>query len=252
MSGLISRPTPRKVLVCAGDSITHGRGSADYVGSLKHRLRTNDFQVFNAGVGGDLAWNLLQRIDHVIARRPDVVVVLIGTNDVNATVNPAVGTYLRLSKRLPRMPTLDWYVECVGQILSRLQNETSARLAVLDIPMIGEDLESAMNGRVDKYNEVLRQVASSRGVTCLPLHDRLISLLPAGHQPPPYRGRLNVVASAVVRHRLLRQSWDSVAAHNGLAVLTDHIHLSDRGAGVVADLIEQFLALPSRQPGGLS
>ena len=41
--------------------------------------------------------------------------------------------------------------------------------------MIGEDLDSVMNARVDKYNEALRQVASNHGVTCLPLHDRLIS-----------------------------------------------------------------------------
>lgn len=235
-------------VVCAGDSITHGRGSADYVQMLKSRVEARGVRVLNAGIGGDLAWNLLQRLDRIVAVQPDVVVVLVGTNDVNAAVHPALAAYLRRSKRLPCTPTLDWYVTCVDLILTRLQAETSARVAVLDIPMIGEDLGSAINLRVDAYNEALRQAASDHHVPCLPLHDGLSALLPPGHRPPPYRARPSVVAGAVFRHRLLRQAWDDIAARNGLAVLTDHIHLSDRGATVVANLVEQFLE-PSPRPG---
>lgn len=233
------------MVVCAGDSITRGRGSGDYVRILEHDL-PNDFQVFNAGVGGDLAWNLLQRLDRIVTLNPDVVVVLVGTNDVNATFHPMLGAYLRRSKRLPRTPALDWYVDCVGLILTRLKTETSARLAVLDIPMIGEDLSSDINSRVDLYNAALREVASGHGVSCLPLHDRLSALLPAGHRPPPYRGRPGVVAGAVLGHYVLRRSWDGISARNGLAVLTDHIHVSDRGAHVIAELIEQFVVQPAR------
>lgn len=234
-----------KIVVCAGDSITQGRGSANYVRLLERDL-PGDVEVLNSGVGGDLAWNLLQRLDQVIALRPDVVVVLIGTNDVNATFHPMLGAYLRRSKRLPQTPTLNWYVECVEEILTRLQTETSARLAVLDIPMIGEDLSSDINGRVDAYNSALRQIAGSHGVACLPLHDRLSALLPPDHQPPPYRGRPGPVAGALLGHFVLRRSWDEISARRGLAVLTDHVHLSDRGAGVIAELIEEFLALAPR------
>jgi acyl-CoA thioesterase I len=234
-----------RVVVCAGDSITQGRGSGDYVGMLESSLAPSAFRVLNAGVGGDLAWNVLQRLDRIIVEQPDAVVILVGTNDVNATFSPMLGAYLRRTKRLPREPTIEWYAECVDQILSRLQAETSARIAVLDIPMIGEDLASVMNGRVDAYNQALRRVADNHGVPCLPLHDRLAALLPADHRPPPYLGKPSIVAGAVLGHFVLRRSWNDVSARNGLAVLTDHVHLSDRGAAVVAELVEQFLTLPA-------
>jgi lysophospholipase L1-like esterase len=234
-----------EVVVCAGDSITQGRGSGDYVGMLESSLAPGTFRLLNAGVGGDLAWNVLSRLDRIIAEKPDVVVILVGTNDVNATFSPKLGAYLRRTKRLPREPTIEWYVECVNQILSRLQAETTARIVVLDIPMIGEDLTSVMNGRVDAYNEALRRVAHNHGVPCLPLHDRLAALLPADHRPPPYLGKPSIVAGAVLGHFVLRRSWNDVATRNGLAVLTDHVHLSDRGAAVVAELVEQFLTSPA-------
>lgn len=51
--------------------------------------------------------------------------------------------------------------------------------------MIGEDLSSDINRRVDTYNQALRQVAAAHAVQCLPVHDTLASLLPAAHDPPP-------------------------------------------------------------------
>lgn len=42
------------------------------------------------------------------------------------------------------------------------------------------------------------------------------------------------VAAALLKHWLLRASWDSVADANGLLLLTDNVHLSERGATIVA------------------
>lgn len=40
----------------------------------------------------------------------------------------------------------------------------------------------------------------------------------------------------------LRCSWSDISRGNGLAVLTDHVRLSDSGAQVIAGLIGEFLA----------
>jgi len=85
--------------------------------------------------------------------------------------------YWRL-QHIPQASALGWYTECVDEILTRLQSQTSARIAVLDIPMIGEDLTSDINRRVDSYNQALRRIAAAHAAQCLPLHDRLASLLP--------------------------------------------------------------------------
>jgi hypothetical protein len=53
-------PGKRRV-ICAGDSLTHGVVSFDYVGALRKRLGT-ETEVLNAGLNGDLAFNLGERL----------------------------------------------------------------------------------------------------------------------------------------------------------------------------------------------
>jgi acyl-CoA thioesterase-1 len=125
----------------------------------------------------------------------------------------------------------------------------TAQLAVLDIPMIGEDLTSDMNRRVDAYNQALRRVAAAHAVECLPLHGRLASLLPQGHSPPPYTGRVGPMIRASMRHNILHRSWDRISAANGLTVLTDQVHLNDRAAAVAAALVSEFITADLPDPG---
>jgi acyl-CoA thioesterase I len=230
------------LVACVGDSITRGSVSADWVGLLRDRLGAGGVEVVNEGVNGNLAWNIGQRLDEVIACRPDVVTLLVGTNDVNATLDERSQRSYRRGQRLPVRASLPWYEANVTAILDRLAAQTDARVLVLDIPMLGEDLSSELNRRVDTYNAALRAICAGRAVQCLPLHDRLAALLPAGHQPPPYTGDRVLMVRAILSHHVLRRSWDDISGRNGLEVLTDHIHLTDRAAVVVADLIEESLS----------
>ncbi len=67
------------VVVCCGDSITHGHIGYDWVGNLR---KNDDSKIYiNAGINADLTWNLNQRIDDIIKHTPDYVTILIGTND---------------------------------------------------------------------------------------------------------------------------------------------------------------------------
>lgn len=229
-------------VTCVGDSITQGSVSANYVELLGHRLAAGGTEFANEGVNGNLAWNVLQRLHAVIARQPDVVTVLIGTNDVNATLDEKSQRSYRRGQRLPRRASLPWYEENMAAILDQLRAETDARVLVLDIPMLGEDLSSELNQRVNTYNASLRAICTERGVTCLPLHDRVASLLPADHRPPPYTGDRVLMVRAILSHHVLRRSWDDISRRNDLSVLTDHIHLNDRSAAVVADLVEEALS----------
>jgi lysophospholipase L1-like esterase len=52
------------------------------------------------------------------------------------------------------------------------------------------------------------------------------------------------MGSALVRRLVLRRSWNEVSEAHGLALLTDHLHLNDRAAAVLADLIAGWLAAP--------
>jgi acyl-CoA thioesterase-1 len=234
----------RTVVVCAGDSITHGVMSADYLELLRGRLGSDGCVFVNAGINGDLAWNVLQRLDAVVACRPDAVTLLVGTNDVLATLGPAWESSYRRQQHIPLAPTLAWYRENLQRIIERLYDETGARLAVVDLPPLGEDLDSEINRRIREYNEALREVAADTGVTVLPLHDHLVALLPEAHTPPPFDGRRNLMGAALVRRLVFRRSWDQISEAHGFTVLTDHVHLNDRAAAVVAGLIADWLVAP--------
>jgi lysophospholipase L1-like esterase len=237
------------LVACVGDSITKGSVSSDYVAMLSHRLSASGFAFVNEGVNGNLAWNVGQRLDAVIARRPAVVTLLIGTNDVNATLDEESQRSYRRSQGLPCRASLPWYRENVAAILDRLAAETDARVLVLDIPMLGEDLSSEWNLRVGTHNAALRDICAERGVPCLPLHDRLAGMLPVGHQPPPYTGDRTPIVRAILSHAVLRRSWDDISRRNGLTVLTDHLHLNDRAAAAVTDLVEEALMRGWCPPG---
>ena len=54
----------RPMVVCCGDSLTHGHLSYDYVTSLRANDKSRVY--INGGINGHTSWNLLQRIDKVI------------------------------------------------------------------------------------------------------------------------------------------------------------------------------------------
>ena len=94
----------QKVVVCVGDSLTRGNASYDYVHVLASRLEPDGYTVLNAGVNGDLAWNVLQRIDAVIRGEPAYVVLLVGTNDARACESDRAAARYERRKALPQPP----------------------------------------------------------------------------------------------------------------------------------------------------
>ena len=122
-------PGARNVVVCVGDSITEGVSSADWVAMLRERGGAQGVQVVNAGVAGDLAWNVLQRLDSVVRCDPDTVTVMVGTNDVALEPQSAMGRLTLRMKGVRLVPTLERFVENVSVILRRLRSDTHAKVA---------------------------------------------------------------------------------------------------------------------------
>jgi lysophospholipase L1-like esterase len=236
-----------KTVVCFGASLTAGRVSFDYLELLRARPGLAEYTFINRGVDGDLAWNGLQRLGDVISERPDAVTILIGTNDVNATLSERNRIRYRSFNHLPVDPTMEWYEENLRAIVTRLKTETEARLALLTLAIIGEDLGHEANRQIVRYNEVVRRIARDEKIDCLPLHDRMVAYLReheadrAGLPPPlAYRDGLINVGNAIALHAT-GLSWDEVSRRNGLLLTTDCLHLNSISGGMIADLIEEWL-----------
>lgn len=228
------QPTTKTAVVNAGDSLTHASLSADYVAMLRDRLSESGFEFVNAGVNGDTSSSLLQRIDGIVACRPDAVTIQIGTNDAREI--------------FAKGGAPEEFHTNLGTILARLTSETDASIAVLSVPPLGENLGSDINRIVNQLNSVLQEIATRRGAAYLPLHERLATLIAQDGRSNhiPYKLRFGLLLSNAVRRYMLRQGWDQIAARNGFFVLIDSIHLSDLAAATVADLIATWLSQSAR------
>ena len=76
------------VVACLGSSSTAGQGQAfGWIDELSRRPQNARFVFKNLGIGGDFAYDALQRVPAVVATSPNRIFVLVGANDVLAMVS---------------------------------------------------------------------------------------------------------------------------------------------------------------------
>lgn len=216
----------RPTVVAAGSSSTQGTLGADWVGALRQRPEHRGYQSVNAGINGNTSADLRRRVDSdIVACHPAAVTILIGGNDV-----------------LNDVP-LDRYRDNLGAIVDRVKSRTGARIALLSLVPIGEDLDAELNRKVVAYNAVIKEIATHAEADYLPVHERLADLLrQRGGEPEPYDFSFLLAFGAAAQHYLFGQSWDEVARNGGRELHVDHIHLNDRGGAVITELVAQWLA----------
>ena len=233
-------PAVRPPVVCLGASIVRGRASVDFVQMLRERLPERTF--VNAGVNGNTVWEVLQRVDDVLACEPSEVMILVGTNDILATLAPDGGEKVREGKQLPTVPSVHDYLTNLDAIVARLQ-VAGCRVAVASLPPLGQDLESPANVRVREFNEAIGEVALRRGATYLPVYEALAhELITAGAaHGPEWTGSWRPGMESLGRHFLLGQTYDEIAERRGRLLSPDDVHLDTHGATIIADAVERFI-----------
>lgn len=230
------------VVACLGDSLTAAGVSYDWIGDLQSRPQNASIRFVNLGVGGDLAYSGLKRLPQVIQCRPNKVIVEFGGNDVVSTIDPTMRRGLGAWKRLPQKPSPKWYEENVRQIVSRLKNETTARVALCSVAVIGEDPESEVNRRIEEYSAIIKQIASEENVSYIPLYERMHEQIVAS-PGRAFTGSIFLsMGRAAFKILVLHKSLDEVGKQNGWRFHVDGIHLSSRGGKILADLVQEFVA----------
>ena len=124
VAGKNFHPSTKKRVVCIGDSITQGNMSVNYVKKLTDRLGKDDYHIINAGLNAELSYNVLKRLESIIACKPDFVTILLGTNDVSRQLDlPSKKRSVRRLK-LPQEPDEVWFTSNLVQIITELQEKT--------------------------------------------------------------------------------------------------------------------------------
>lgn len=153
---------PRAVameIVTLGDSITKGVRSGvtaeqTFAALVEQRLRASghDVRIANVGIGGERTDQALKRLDRdVVAKRPQIVTIMYGTND----------SYVDAGKTASRLP-LDDYRKNLGELVARLR-AVGATPVLMTEPRWGRDARK--NGVGENPNRALEPyVAACREV----------------------------------------------------------------------------------------
>jgi len=236
----ISKPlNTKKVIVNIGDSITHGVVSQNYSQMIDHEMSGRGYEIVNAGINSDLAYSVVQRIDEIVACRPAVATILIGTNDVISTFGGRIKSYWKF-KRLPKNQntSLTFYVDSVSKIIQELKKVPGVKIFIYSLPVLGEDLGSPYNEKVKAYSDAIRGLSVREGLIYLPLNEAMREHLTSS----PSIGALEfgneriATVLGLIKHKLLGHSWNRISTSNKLQLTTDTVHLNELGAKMVADL----------------
>ncbi len=151
-------------VVFFGDSITQaGVGDKGYITQLRGMLAAkglgDQYELMGAGIGGNKIYDLYLRLeDDVLAKKPDVVFVYVGINDVWHKRTHGTGT------------DLDKYVKFYEAIIKKLQ-DNNIRPILCTPSVIGErsDYSNEQDGDLNLYANKIREMATKHSLTLVDL-----------------------------------------------------------------------------------
>jgi len=139
-----------KRIVFFGDSITQaGVKPEGYITILSGKLKAPDYELIGAGIGGNKVYDLYLRIEQdVLEKKPDVVVVYVGINDVWHKKTSHTGT------------DYNKYIQFYQAVIDKIKDSGSD--VVLCTPsVIGEKVngQNELDEDLDKYAGAIRELA---------------------------------------------------------------------------------------------
>lgn len=148
-----------KRIIFFGDSITQqGVSKNGYVTLIKKSLDSTKYDVIGAGIGGNKVTDLYLRLeDDVLNKKPDLVVIYVGINDVWHKRTSHTGT------------DYDKYLKFYQALINKIQGAGS-KVILCTPSVIGEKKNDAneLDAELNKYAEGIRGLATKNN---LPLCD---------------------------------------------------------------------------------
>jgi lysophospholipase L1-like esterase len=241
---------PVETVACLGSSTTASRGTYKWIDELHKRPQNSRFRFANFGVGGDLSFNTVEALDRVIAVRPQRVIILIGANDVIASVFPNFRRFVRVVKRVSEEPSPVRFAENLDFIVYRLQREANPQIGLSSLGPLGEDpksdhpVQARLNDLIGTYNGVIRDIASTRHTDYIPFSELFEDQLVRAGTAKAFThfSFASFYRDYLFREMVLRQSFDRIARINGWQFHVDGIHLNTQGGRILTEAVQRFLA----------
>jgi lysophospholipase L1-like esterase len=190
-------------IVFLGDSITQGGvGKTGYVTLIKTTMTEKHkdlgVEIVGAGISGNKVPDLQKRLEKdVLAKKPTVVVIYIGINDVwHGENDPTKGT------------SKEKFEEGLKEIIQKIK-DSGARVVLCTPTVIGEKKAGAnkLDSKLDEYADISRKVAKETGSELCDLRKAFADHLAKNNEKDKESGILT----------------------------TDRVHLNDAGNKLVAE-----------------
>jgi isoamyl acetate esterase len=199
----------KKKIVFFGDSITQmGVNKGGYIDRMQTALSDmgaqGKYELIGAGVGGNKVYDLYLRMEEdVLDKRPSVVVIYVGINDVWHKTS-GTGT------------DIDKYEKFYVAIIKKLQAK-KIKVAVCTPSVIGEKKGNGnpQDADLNAYSDVIRRLAGSMDCTLIDLRKTFLEYEEANNPDNKESGILT----------------------------TDRVHLNDKGNQLLAGEMMKALAL---------
>ena len=242
---LLSQDSSNKNLIaCIGDSLTHGNIGQSWVDYLRKEFPNYIF--LNEGINANTTWQVLQRLEPIFKCKPDLIILMIGTNDALGSFDIDSGLRYKKNNNLPEVPSFEKYKEQLVELIDKIG--LSSKVVLCTLPPIGENKDSLVNQHVKKFNDYIKFVADDKNLSLLPVSDSLwLEIKSRSYQlksdyNPKSFPLLRRVFGGIFHHYLLKQSWNDIAKAKGQWILFDQIHLSERGAEIVFNVVKKFIS----------
>jgi lysophospholipase L1-like esterase len=193
--------TPNKIIFF-GDSITQaGVNPGGYITMLKDMYvkAGNTSELIGAGIGGNKVYDLFLRMeDDVLSKKPDVVVIYVGVNDVWHKASYGTGT------------DADKFTKFYTALIKKMQSQ-GIKLILTTPAAIGEknDHSNQQDGDLNQYSKIIRDLAKEHKCGLVDLRKEFLAYNLANNPENKAQGILT----------------------------TDRVHLNEAGNKLVAELM---------------
>ena len=162
----------KKKVIFFGDSITQaGVAPNGYITLLQQMLvkngRDKAFDLVGAGIGGNKVYDLYLRLEEdVLSKKPDLVFIYVGINDVWHKRSFGTGT------------DPDKFEKFYNRIIEKIQ-AAGAKVVICTPTVVGEKkgFVNELDGDLNKYAEIVRKIAKNKNVELIDLHKNIIDYI---------------------------------------------------------------------------
>jgi len=144
-----------KRIIFFGDSITQqGVSKNGYVTLIKKSLDSTKYDIIGAGIGGNKVYDLYLRLeDDVLNKKPDLVVIYVGINDVWHKQSSHTGT------------DYDKYLKFYQALINKIQG-VGSKVVLVTPSVVGEkkDGTNDLDADLNKYAAGIRALAAKNNL----------------------------------------------------------------------------------------